>query len=217
MKAEGIADWAETGTRLKFLRVAGLEAGDSLSPAETLRYSAFRMEKRRSEWLAGRMAAKLLLAAQAENKGLSSFEITTDRLGRPSCGTTLLSISHSGGWALAALKPEGSDFLGADLEKIEERHPAWFRDYFHPAELPLPDPSEATRIWTIKEALLKALGLGLTTDPMNIRTEGEVRFSGRALERYREMGSPPFSVETRPLPEGFWSAVAADKSRRKAA
>jgi 4'-phosphopantetheinyl transferase len=208
MKDAGIEEWAETGTRIKFIRVDGLEAGDSLSPAEALRHSAFRMEKRRSEWLAGRLAAKTLLAAAGEK--LSSFEITTDRLGRPSCGGALLSISHSNGWAMAAKKP-GSAFLGADLEKIEERHPAWYRDYFHTSELPAPDPSEATRIWAIKEALLKALGLGLMADPMDIRTDGKIRFSGKALERYRELGLPPFAVETRPLPEGFWTAVAADK------
>ena len=207
MISEGIEEWPGTGTKVKFMKVAGLEAGDSLSPAEALRYSAFRMEKRRSEWLAGRLAAKTLLAAAAGAK-LSSFEIALDRLGRPSCGSALLTISHSGGWAMAAAKP-GSDFLGADLEITEERHPAWYRDYFHPSELPRPDPSEATRIWAIKEALLKALGLGLMADPMDIRTDETIRFSGKPLERYRELGSPPFSVETRPFPEGFWTAVVA--------
>lgn len=206
---EGIEEWA--GTSVKFVRVDGLQAGDSLSPAEALRYAAFRMEKRRSEWLAGRLAAKALLAAAGGEK-LSAFEIRTDRLGRPCCGGELLSISHSNGWAMAAGKP-GSDFLGADLEKIEERHPAWYRDYFHLQELPKTDPSEATRIWAVKEALLKALGLGLMADPMDIRTDGKITLTGKALERYRELGSPPFSVETRPLPEGFWTAVVADKAR----
>ncbi|MDD5209024.1 MAG: 4'-phosphopantetheinyl transferase superfamily protein [Elusimicrobiales bacterium] len=211
--SEGIEEWAETGASVKFVRVDGLEAGDALSPSEALRYAAFRMEKRRSEWLAGRLAAKTLLAAAAPEKKLSSYEITIDRLGRPACGGALLSISHSNGWALAAVKP-GSAFLGADLEKIEERHPAWYRDYFHLSELPKPDPSEATRIWAIKEALLKALGLGLMADPMDIRTDEKIRFTGKALERYRELGSPPFSVETRPLPEGFWTAVVADNTRK---
>jgi len=208
MMDEGIEEWPGTGARIKFIRVDGLEAGDSLSGAEALRYAAFRMEKRRSEWLAGRLAAKTLLAAAGAEKKLSSFEITTDSLGRPACGGTLLSISHSCGWALAAMKP-GSGFLGADLERIEERHPAWYRDYFHLSELPAPDPSEATRIWAVKEALLKALGLGLMADPMDIRTGDKIRFSGKALERYTSMGTPVFSVETRGFPEGFWTAVAA--------
>ena len=202
--------WKKTGVSVKFIRVEGLEAGDALSPAEALRLSAFRMEKRRSEWLAGRLAAKTLLAETGAPGALSTLEIGMDSLGRPSCGGSLLSISHSNGWAMAALKP-GSAFLGADLEKIEERHPAWYRDYFHNSELPAPDPSGATRLWTIKEALMKALGLGLTADPLTIKEAGEkIELYGNALKRYQELGCPPFTVETHPFPEGFWTAVAAD-------
>lgn len=216
MKAGGTETWtetwSETGARLKFLSVEGLAPGAALSEKEAAQHAAFRMEKRRREWLAGRLAAKALLAGEGES--LSAFEIAMDKFGRPSCGGALVSISHSGGWALAAVKP-GSSFLGADLEKVEPRHPAWYRDYFHPAELPAPDPSEATRLWTIKEALLKALGLGLMADPLDIRTGEKVRLSGKALERYREMGSPDFSVEARSVPGGFWTAVVADKARNE--
>lgn len=203
-----IETWSETGARLKFLKIDGLAPGAALSEREAAQYAAFLMEKRRKEWLAGRLAAKGLLAGPGENP--AAFEISPDRLGRPSCGGELVSISHSNGWALAAVKP-GSAFLGADLEIIEARHPAWYRDYFHQSELPAPEPSAATRLWTIKEALLKALGLGLMADPLDIRTGDRVRFTGKALERYRELGSPEFSVETRPAPEGFWTAVAASK------
>lgn len=207
MNDVGTEEWAATGTRIKFVRVEGLEAGDSLSPAEALRYSAFKMEKRRKEWLAGRLAAKTLLAG-LRGGDLSSFEIAADHLGRPACGGALLSISHSNGWAMAVIKP-GSTFLGADLEKIEARHPAWYADYFHPAELPEPDPSEATRLWSLKEALLKALGLGLMADPLEIKAAADISFSGKTLARYKELGSPRFTVETRAFPEGFWTAVAA--------
>lgn len=201
--------WQKTGVSVKFLRGEGLEAGGALSPAEALRHSAFRMEKRRSEWLAGRLAAKTLLAETGTPGELSALEIGMDRLGRPACGGNLLSISHSNGWAMAAFKP-GSAFLGADLEKVEERHPAWYRDYFHPSELPAPDPSAATRLWTIKEALMKALGLGLTADPLTIKAGVKIELFGKSLERWRELGSPAFTVEARPFPEGFWTAVAAD-------
>lgn len=206
-KLDGLTeDWPVTGVRIKFLRVAGLTPGGALSGREKAVYEAFRIEKRRTEWLAGRLAAKALLAEDGENP--AALEIGMDRLGRPSCGGRLVSISHSNGWALAAVKP-GSGFLGADLEKIEERHPAWYSDYFHPSELPKPDPSEGTRLWAVKEALMKALGLGLMADPMDIRVTDKVVFTGKTLERYRELGSPVFAVETRPFPDGFWTAVAA--------
>ncbi|HBA59220.1 MAG TPA: hypothetical protein DCZ92_00060 [Elusimicrobia bacterium] len=204
--------WPATGARLKYVQVAGLAPGSALSPDEQQRYSAFRLEKRRSEWLAGRLAAKLLLAETDGTDQLAAYEIVTDAYGRPSCGGRLLSISHSNGWALAALKPGSSSFLGADLEKTEQRHPAWYRDYFHKTELPEADPSEGTRLWTIKEALMKALGLGLMADPLDIRVSGEaVKLTGRPLDRYKELGSPEFAVETRAWPAGFWTAVAAGK------
>jgi len=198
--------WPATGTSVALLRVDGLAPGQALSGREALQYAAFRIEKRRKEWLAGRLAAKALLTAGGGDP--ADFEISMDKLGRPSCGGALVSITHSNGWAAAAAKP-GSSFLGLDLELIEERHRAWYSDYFHPQELPLHDPSEATRLWTIKEALLKALGLGLMADPLAIRTDEKIRFTGKALERYRELGSPEFTVETRPAPGGFWMAVAA--------
>ncbi len=204
--------WPGTGVRVKFLEVEGLAAGNSLCPAEAAVYAAFRMEKRRKEWLAGRLAAKFLLAETDGTTEPGAYEIVQDLFGRPSCGGRLLTISHSNGWAMAALKPGGSGFLGADLEKIEPRHPAWYKDYFHISELPGPDPSAATRLWTIKEALMKALGLGLMADPLDIRVTGKIKLSGRPLARYKELGSPEFAFETRATPEGFWAAVAADKT-----
>jgi 4'-phosphopantetheinyl transferase len=208
MTKSGIIEtWSETGVKLHFLETAGLSPDGALSEKEAAQYAAFIMEKRRSEWLAGRLAAKTLLA-ESGGIPLSGYEVASDLLGRPSCGGQLISISHSNGWAVAAIKP-GSSFLGIDLEKIEQRHPAWYRDYFHTSELPEPDPSEGTRLWAIKEALMKALGLGLMADPLDIRADSAIKLAGKTLERYKELGSPPFSVETRRFPEGFWTAVAA--------
>ena len=201
--------WPGTGARVKFLEVEGLEAGSSLSPSEAALYASFRMEKRRKEWLAGRLAAKTLLAEADGNEKLDAYEIIQDAFGRPFCGGRLLTISHSNGWAMAALKQGEACFLGADLERTEPRHPAWYRDYFHKSELPEPEPSAATRLWTIKEALMKALGLGLMADPLDIRVGEKIKLGGRMLERYKELGSPAYSLETRAWPEGFWTALAA--------
>lgn len=207
MTQETAPSWSAAGARLLLLPIEGLSAGDSLSEKEAAVHAAFRMEKRRAEWLAGRLAAKTLLSREL-GRPPRDCEIGIDRLGRPCCGETLVSISHSSGWALAAMKP-GCAFLGVDLEKIEERHPAWYRDYFHPSELPAPDPSEATRLWAVKEALLKALGLGLMADPLDIRACARISLKGKALKRYQELGSPAYDVEARPRPGGFWTAVAA--------
>lgn len=208
---ENAETWPVTGARIKFLRTDAPDPAGALSPAEALRLEAFRIDKRRREWLAGRLAAKALLSEAAAGAAASLFEIGMDKYGRPACRGTLVSISHSCGWALAAVKP-GAVFLGADLERIEERHPAWYSDYFHPSELPSPDPSAATRLWAIKEAMMKALGLGLMAHPLDIKEGAKgLELRGKALERWREMGSPAFSLEARPFPDGFWTAVVADK------
>jgi len=189
-----------------------------LSPAEIKKYNSFKIPKRKTDWLGGRYAAKTLLASALSRKDLVNIEISYDNYGRPLAAGQTISISHSGGLALAALKPGGGNFLGADIEFIEDRCAAWYADYFHPEELPPQgggkpehDCGTATRLWALKESLLKALGLGLRADLLAIKIGKKIEFSGLALQRYRELGSPGFSVETRAWPEGFWTAVAVGK------
>jgi len=151
----------------------------------------------------------------------------------------LLSITHSGPFCAAACGSAGTVFLGIDLEKAEPRANAWYQDYFHKEELinsaavrqqeitarsgkaniDTPPPNQyplatiqlATRLWTQKEALLKALGLGLKADLLDINLEGESpKFSRAALKRYEELGSPPFSLATfTPEPDWFLSIARA--------
>ncbi|CAA9381324.1 MAG: hypothetical protein AVDCRST_MAG75-979 [uncultured Propionibacteriaceae bacterium] len=50
------------------------------------------------------------------------------------------------------------------------------------------------RLWTAKEAYLKAIGVGLATDPRQItidHTSGEPRLQGSAAERWRFACSTP--------------------------
>lgn len=188
------------------------EPGAFLMPAELEKYHSFKIPKRKSDWLAGRYAAKTLVASALKGKNPADIEITRDTFGRPQAAGLTLSISHSQGTALAALKPGSGAFIGVDIEAIEDRSPAWYGDYFLPGEVPLPgDPDQATRIWTVKEAALKALGLGLQADLREACFKNEsLKFSGTALERYREMGSPPFSLCSLRLSEIFWiSAISA--------
>lgn len=82
-----------------------------------------------------------------------------------------LSISHAHAHAFCALveKPEWP--LGADMERIEPRAPEFVTDYFTKEEQALVDRASAemrdvavTAVWSAKEAVLKALHLGLTVD-----------------------------------------------------
>lgn len=210
----------ENGLRLRLISAEGTPAPATfLTGRELETLASFKIEKRRRDWLGGRYAAKLLIKETfSRDTELSGIEISYDPFGRPRAwfGETgekeparsrLLSITHSGPFCAAACAGEDAVFLGIDLEKIEPRAAAWYRDYFHADELagkrgsetPAAQPlcSLATRLWTQKEALLKALGLGLKADPLDIYLAGETpEFSRTAAARYEELGRPSFTIRT---------------------
>jgi len=143
-----------------------------------------RFEKRRSEWIAGRIALKrLILSAQPE---LSELEPSQIQIIKAENGAPFLlvnnetrigdriSLSHSNGYILNAYSCEQED-LGIDLERIEKRPQEFIQDFFTQEEIdqvllspPEDQPLLATLIWSAKEAVLKALMLGLKVDTRKI-------------------------------------------------
>ncbi len=155
-------------------------AGDFLSAGEQEKLSGLRFAKRRADWLLGRWAAKSLARSLPEyqNYALYEIEIINDSQGAPQIrlpgrqpSPDCLSISHSNGRAFCALTQVPALRVGADLETVEPRAGAFVEDYFTPNEqrLVASFPSEAaplmaTLIWSMKESMLKALGVGLRQD-----------------------------------------------------
>ncbi len=170
-----------------------------LSPVERTAFDALKMPKRKAEWLGGRLAAKLAGAGTFfPEVPLREIEVRRELTGSPFLvcrgEKRHVSISHSAGVCVAAA---GSDFLGLDIEEVAPRHPGWYRDYFRPAELEGKDEAAITGLWAAKEALFKALGLGLSCDTLDADFSGpEPRLRGKALARWKELGNPPFSLET---------------------
>jgi 4'-phosphopantetheinyl transferase len=161
-----------------------------LGPSERAHAARLLVPKRRADFLLGRWAAKELLAGLlASPRGgappLDSYEIVPGPRGAPVVrrpdGARLpfgVSVSHSDGTAFCAAWPDPDDALaaGADLERIEARSEAFVRDFFTDAETaawdarPAGGPRDllATALWSAKEAVLKALRLGLTVDTRHI-------------------------------------------------
>jgi 4'-phosphopantetheinyl transferase len=155
-----------------------------LSPVEQQTLAAFRFPKRRDEWLLGRWTAKSLLRSLPAYRGLppQAIEVYNEPDGAP--GLTLpagspspgsLSISHSGPYALCALASGPDLRIGADLELVESRSEGFIEDYFTPCEREMvhtaPRESRdfvATLVWSLKEAMLKALGVGLRWDTRRV-------------------------------------------------
>lgn len=98
--------------------------------------------------------------------------------GRPVADSPVdVSLSHGGGWIAVAAHRHGR--VGVDVEAVREVGPALARRCLSPAELSwldhaadAPDRRERfLRLWTAKEAYLKAIGTGLGTDPRTVTTD----------------------------------------------
>ena len=193
----------------------------SLPPAETVLsereqafYQTLKLAKRRTEWLGGKLALKRLVAAQVQLP-LAQIEVLPHaESGKPQLliagqrSTLPFSITHSHGYAVAALAPTHK-YIGIDLEKIAPRINAWKTDFFHPTELVGQSDEFLTQLWTQKEAVLKLLGTGLAINSFDVRcVNGVAQFFNRALQIYQSLGCPAITLETRPLLEGFAFSVA---------
>lgn len=192
-------------------------AHEVLSEKEQAFYEGLKIQKRKTEWLGGRLALKKLLCTHLGGKLADYAVLTPGGVGKPTVtagGKEIklpFSITHSNGYAAAVLAPKAR-YVGIDLEKIAPRIAAWKNDFFHPSELTEDTDEFLTSLWTQKEALVKLLGSGLTINSLDVRVVGgKPQLLGRALEIYRGLGDPQITLETRPLLPGFCLSVAVGK------
>ncbi|MCE7737291.1 MAG: 4'-phosphopantetheinyl transferase superfamily protein [Candidatus Heimdallarchaeota archaeon] len=138
-----------------------------LLPKEKERFDNFKIPKKRNEWLAGRIAAKFSLS-YVLGIPFNTIEILKDENRSPFAFVnnikTHVSISHSNGMALSTVKDNT-----IDLELISKRHPAFIDESFSLGEVEKYDLHNAdhnflTMLWTMKEAHLKRMRIGLRTD-----------------------------------------------------
>jgi 4'-phosphopantetheinyl transferase len=208
------------------------EAPEWLGPAERRTLASLRFPKRRSDWLLGRYAAKRVVARLlAEGSGiempLDAFDILAEPSGAPfvrlpedGIASPGVTISHSEGRAFCAAweTGDGGASVGVDLEKISTRSSALVRDFFRPEEIAaweaLPPGGArdalATAIWSAKEAVLKALRLGLAVDTRTVRIRlsedeaaGLPRPDGSGWKQFEALLGAELPESGRAL-AGFW-------------
>ena len=159
------------------------DAETFLTGMEFKQYNHFAVEKRATEWLAGRYAVKKL-ASEFFNLPFKKMQVKNAKNGSPVLqaegGNHLtISISHRGEYAVAAISLTG-DLIGVDVEKIETRPQGWAEQYFAKEELVASDDAYLTELWAKKEAVLKLLGLGLSVPATQVKIiNNEVQFFGR--------------------------------------
>ncbi len=148
-----------------------------LDRAEKLRWHRFRHPRPRRQFVLCRAALRTILC---ERLGCANDDLQFIALehGKPSAllDTTPVAasfnVSHSGDHGLVAFAPDGR--LGVDVEERHRRHDpdAPIKEVFTPREREELAAAEGEdkirlffRLWTLKEAAIKALGTGFTLDP----------------------------------------------------
>lgn len=170
---------------VKWGSIKGLPEGVEgfLSPAEAEHFCQLRFAARRQSYLLGRLAVKLLLLQQPEFASREPLDITVanDPFGMPFAlvqGQVIpgsLSLSHSGDLGVSAYSRTASFTLGVDAEMLAPRSAAFVQDFYTPREAAFITRQTAdkrsewiNRLWSAKEAVLKALGLGLRVDTRRV-------------------------------------------------
>ncbi len=146
----------------------------TLTPREQARYRSFAHDQHRARWGAARGTLREVLGA-ALGQAPADVQIRYAPHGKPYVDGLRFNLSHSGARALIALT---RDFeVGADIELPRPRRTDDIaRRFFAPGEIArlfaAPDrAAEFFRLWTCKEAFLKATGEGLSRSTRSYEIE----------------------------------------------
>ena len=178
--------WASVG-------VASAAEGNLLPDVEKEALGSRGLPRRRADRQAGQLAGLRALAPWGGGR------LRRDAAGAPVVEDTDLglSLSHQDGRALAVVMPQAR--VGVDMEQVCRRDPAFRREWFTEEEWPLvAEDQSLTAAWAIKEAVLKALGVGLKMSPREVLLRGwsplRVELCGEVAARHQSLGGAPLRV-----------------------
>jgi phosphopantetheinyl transferase len=159
---------------------------DSFLHDKELQYfSTRKFEKRKKDYLTGCYVAKSVVAEYLNETDLAAIEIESGLFNQPVVkyeGWNIpgVSLSHSHEWSAALSFPLGHP-MGLDIEKLDFQKLDILKSQMTEYEIDLiqesgMDKSEGyCQIWTMKEALSKVLGCGLTV-PFSVLEIAKPRF-----------------------------------------
>jgi len=191
-----------------------------LSPEEVVRAKRFIIPEKRKQFIAAHILLHMILSAYMQN---SAQDIRLDYQpgGKPILWHTLaseniqFSLTHSNQWMLAAISRRIP--LGIDLEHLELiKEKKWILEnlfaeddrerYQHLS--PHEQDETLIRVWTLKEAVLKSVGLGICNSKWikQLNCLG-MNFSSDAT--FRQINGEPFWMFSFKPVAGFLGSMAA--------
>jgi 4'-phosphopantetheinyl transferase len=184
-----------------------------LDAHERDRLGRFRRPADQARYLAAHALARLVLAGNGTSAAALTFDRTC-RCGAPHGKPVLpggpgFSLSHGGDVVGVAVRPDGA--VGLDVEQVRAVAdlPSLAAHVQSPTEQSRgerPDPEAFFRLWTRKEALVKAIGTGLAAPMTDITLSAD----GSAVEQWTGPDAPTGPVwlhDLSPAP-GHPAAVA---------
>jgi 4'-phosphopantetheinyl transferase len=144
-----------------------------LDHEECARAARFPVAVHRTRFIVRRHAYRAILA-QYLHCDPRTLIFATNQFGKPTLSRADVEYNASHSDAVAMLAVTGGSAVGLDIERVRDRggHYEWLSDDERRRVLTLPPDqrtTEALRMWTRKEAYVKALGLGVTALDANLR------------------------------------------------
>lgn len=194
-------------------RIASGFIESALSDAEKQQAGRFHFPADALSWSATRAALRGVLAASTGREP-RDIEFSWGPNGKPAIPQRHFNLSHTRGFAVIIVSQAGP--VGIDLEHRDRA--ATLLDcveaFCHPREIaglpaaPGPRAAALLETWVHKEALLKAIGTGLSFDPRQLRLHGDSGISDRPLAGLEDLQRCPLTLDEAP---GYLIAAAVPR------
>lgn len=172
-----------------------VDADQIISADELDRAQQFKFTKDRHAFLLCRLLLRLILAHYLGCEA-KAIRFDYNAYGKPVIAQLNFNLSHSGDWMVLAIS--GNAIIGVDVEYQQHRSVSLslarfcFSDQEFAAFESLPDEQQQSaffHIWTCKEALIKAIGQGVSFGLKNISISMAVEHKPIVLQMHGDQAS----------------------------
>lgn len=204
------------------------DAENTLSAEEWSRSGQFRMAADRRRYILARLALRRMLG-NALGRQAADVRISIDTFGKPFCDGISFNLSHSHQAILIVLTDDAK--IGVDVEHVRPLPdmPKLIENFFHAHEAEAcyggrprtgaPDEAAFYTCWVRKEAVLKAIGMGLhfplTAFMVNAGTDGGHPVLEMAMEAGKWADAQeleaPWSIRDVPMDGPYRAALAINR------